>query len=111
MEQIEFDFIKSNYFRVIKADGAFGGLTPSGSIHMALYSERQAIPTKVIHKLEGGKLGPEIRERREGRQGIVREVEVDVILDPQQAVLLRDWLTDKINQYQQATDQVEVAKK
>ena len=28
--EVEFDFIKSNFFRVIKADGAFGGVAPNG---------------------------------------------------------------------------------
>ena len=51
-KELEFDFIKSNFFRVIKADGAFGGISPNGSIHMALYSERSAIPTKTFHSLE-----------------------------------------------------------
>ncbi len=98
-EEIEFDFIKSNLFRVVRADGAFGGVAPSGAIHMAIYSERQAIPTKVVHKIEGGRIGPEIPDKREGRAAIVREVEVDVVLEIQQATVLRDWLTDKINQY------------
>ena len=42
--EVEFDFIKSNFFRVIKADGAFGGVAPNGAIHMQIFSERQPIP-------------------------------------------------------------------
>jgi hypothetical protein len=101
-KEIEFDFIKSNLFRVIRADGAFGGLAPNGVVHMALYSERQPIPTKVVHTvISNTQLGPEIQEKRQGRKAIVREVEVDVTMDVGQAIVLRDWLTDKINQYQQ----------
>src|SRR5205807_2031151 len=95
------DFIKSNFFRVIKADGAFGGLTGNGSLHMALYSERSSIPTKLVHRVVDGQLGPEIREKRKGRKAIVREVEVDVTMDIAQAVLLRNWLDEKIAQFQQ----------
>ena len=68
-KEIEFDFIKSNLFRVIRGDGAFGGIAPGGAIHMSIYSERHPIPTKTVHKLEGGQLGPELRDRREGRTG------------------------------------------
>ena len=39
------DYIKSNLFRVVVADGAFGGLTPRGNIHIDFWSERRAIPT------------------------------------------------------------------
>ena len=78
--EVSFDYIKSNIFRVIHADGAFGGLAPNGNIHMALYNERQAIPTQMVYALEGIGLGPEIKGKRKGRGGLVREVEVDVIM-------------------------------
>jgi hypothetical protein len=100
LEELEFDFIKSNFFRVIKADGAFGGLTGNGSLHMALYSERNAIPTKTVHKVMAGGLGPEIREKREGRKAVVREVEIDVTMDIGVAIVLRNWLDEKITQFQ-----------
>jgi hypothetical protein len=98
--EIEFDYIKSNFFRVIRADGAWGGLSPSGAIHMAVYSERQAIPQKVIHRIKDGQLGPELTERRQTRKAIVREVEADIVFEIQQAMVLRDWLQDKIDQFQ-----------
>jgi hypothetical protein len=101
-KEIRFDFIKSNFFRVVRADGAFGGLAPNGVIHMAIYSERQPIPKSVVHSLDDGLLGPEDRSRREGRKSIVREVEVDVALDINQALVLRNWLDDKIVQYEKS---------
>jgi hypothetical protein len=107
-KEIEFDFIKSNYFRVVRADGVFGGLAPNGAVHMAVYSERQPIPQKIVHPIHGGLLGPELLEKREGRKSIVREVEVDVVLDIAQAVVLRTWLDEKINQYGQLVGPVPV---
>jgi hypothetical protein len=99
-KEIEFDFIKSNYFRVIKADGAFGGLSPTGAIHMGLYSERQPIPQKIFHSIQGNQLGPELQEKRQVRKSIVREMEVDVVMDIVQAIGLRQWLDDRIAQYE-----------
>jgi hypothetical protein len=99
-KEIEFDFVKSNFFRVIRADGAFGGVSPQGAIHMAVYSERQPIPTKTVHKFEGMQLGPEIRSKRQGRKAIVREVEADIVLELGQAIILRDWLGAKIGELQ-----------
>ena len=45
--EVAFDFIKSEYFRVIHADGALGGPTPQGLVHMAFYSERPPIPRRM----------------------------------------------------------------
>jgi hypothetical protein len=99
-KEVEFDFLKSNYFRVIRADGAFGGLSPSGAIHMGIYSERHAIPQKIFHAVENRQLGPEIVSKRQGRKSVVREMEVDVVLEITAAMVLRKWLDDRIEQYQ-----------
>jgi hypothetical protein len=45
-------------------------------------------------------MGSELREKRQVRSAIVREVEVDVAMDIMQAIVLRDWLTDKIAQFE-----------
>lgn len=105
-KEIAYDFIKSNSFRVIHGDGAFGGLTPAGNIHMGIFSERMPFPQKIVHSLEAlpdgkQKLGPEILGRREGRQAVIRELEVGVVLNVAQAIVLRKWLDDRIKQYQQ----------
>jgi hypothetical protein len=98
--EVVFEFIKSIHFRPISVDGAFGGLSPTGrSIHMTLYSERRALPKKTVHPLSlDGKLGEEIREKREVREGIIREMEVDAVMDLPTAIALRKWLTDKIQE-------------
>jgi hypothetical protein len=103
--EIEFDLIKSSLFRVIHADGAIGGASPQGNIHMALYNERRAIPTKIVHAVEDSKLGPEITSKRQGRSGMVREVEVDVVLGLEEARALQTWLADKISQIEKLIEQ------
>lgn len=93
-KEIAFKYVKSNLFRVIHADGAWGGIAPRGYIHMALYSERQAIPThSAIPFSEDGPIG---KEKFERDSSFVREVEADVVLDLATAINLRDWLSDRI---------------
>lgn len=93
--EVEFHYIKSNFFRVIRADGAIGGITPQGNVHMALFSERAAIPQKIVFGVDAaGRLGEELG--REGKNGIVREMEVDVVLDKSAAISLIKWLGEKI---------------
>ena len=95
--QVDFHYVKSPLFRVIHVDGLIGSSTPSGNIHFSLYSERPAIPTKVSNFLEtDGRLGKEVT--REGRNGFIRELDVDVNLSVQTATVLRDWLSQKIDE-------------
>ncbi|MGI0085429.1 MAG: hypothetical protein ACREBQ_10140 [Nitrososphaerales archaeon] len=95
----KFDFIKSPMFRVIHADGVFGGMTPRGSIFLSFFSERFPIPTTIVHEIRSsGELGDEIRSEREGRKSIVREVEVGVQLDLGVAKAFLLWLQQKIEE-------------
>lgn len=99
-KKISFEFIKSNFFRVVRGDGVIGGLAPNGSVHLAVYSERQPIPKKMVHFISENTVGPEIMAERESRTSIVRELEVDVVMDITQALVLRQWLDEKIKQYE-----------
>lgn len=106
--EISFDYIKSHQFRVVHVDGAFGGLSPNGrAIHMALFSERRAIPTKTVHALsETSHLGNEIREKRTQRDSFIRELEIDLVLDFDTAVNVQKWLQDKIDQMSKVKEEI-----
>ena len=95
--RVVFHYIKANAFRVIHADGAIGGITPQGAIHFALFSERPAIPQmQEFEFTETGEPGEVVNQQ--GRPGIVRELDVDVVLSQATAARLRDWLTQKIDE-------------
>lgn len=98
--EITVHYIKSNTFRVIYAEGAHGGISPSGKIQMALYNERQPIPQQTQHAVEEAgkgqlKFGKEIVEKRLGRTGIVREVEAEILLDVEGAKRIGAWLLEQ----------------
>ena len=97
-KNIEFHYIKSNGFRVVHADGVWGGATPRGYITMSFYSERFPIPRGITHELkppEQHTLGKEIA--RNIKEGLVREVEVEVMIDLEMAQSLIPWLKEKID--------------
>ncbi|KPK75620.1 MAG: hypothetical protein AMJ79_10680 [Phycisphaerae bacterium SM23_30] len=105
LKEINFDYIKSNHFRVIHVGGAHGGLGPKGNmIQMALFSERNAIPQRETYAIDEGKLG-NLKESK-GRDAIIREVEVEVLMDLNTATAIRNWLNDKIKQIEQLTSRV-----
>ena len=94
-ESIEFHYIKSNSFRVVHADGVWGGLTPRGYISMSFFSERNPIPRRITYDVTPeDMLGQETG--RDSRSGFIREVEVEVMVDLDMAKSLIRWLEDKI---------------
>lgn len=103
-EEIRFDYLKSNSFKVIHADGIFGGVSHRGTIWATFWSERGAIPTQVVHRLTpDGKLGEELLEQRAVRDAIIREAEAVVVMDLGTAKALRRWLDEKITTVEAAT--------
>jgi hypothetical protein len=98
-ERIRFHYIKSNEFRTIHVDGIHGGLTPQGLIQMAVFSERFPIPRETVHSVAEKGLGPEIRQERVSREGIVREVDVNLIMSATQARSIAKWLNGKAQEW------------
>ena len=93
-DRLEISYQKSAFFRVIHADGCFGGINPRGMVHCAFYSERNAIPRRTAIPIVDGRAGPE--EVVESRSGLVRELEVDVLMDLNTSVAFYIWLRDKM---------------
>ena len=97
---VQFHYIKSNSFRVVHTDGFIGSLTPSGYIHMASYSERPAIPQLITQRLSESGLGE--TESTTGRDGIVREIDIDLVMSLDVARSMRDWINERIDELERA---------
>jgi hypothetical protein len=96
-KQVKFDYLKSNSFRVVHADGAWGGITPTLNIFMAFFSERPPIPKQTVFEVKpDGRVGSEIQEKRDARDAIIREVEIGVQMNLAAAKALLAWLDEKI---------------
>jgi hypothetical protein len=99
LESVKFFYQKSQFFRVIHADGVMGGLTPHGLLHFGFYSERPAFPQSQVHNFspEGVMSDP---VSTEGKDGLVRELDVDVIMSRKTAIEFRDWLDTRIKEFE-----------
>lgn len=96
LPEISVHLIKANGFRVIHADGVWGGISPNANIHMSLYSERRPLPREVTYTFtDDGKLE---ETGRDTRSGVVREIEMDAVMSLDTAVSIRDWLNEKIEE-------------
>lgn len=84
LQEIEFNYLKSNQFRVIHADGAIGDETPAGKLFIAFYSERHLLPDSQTFKInEDGRLVSEVLEKRKVNSDgdVMREIEIGIMLD------------------------------
>lgn len=98
---VTFHYIKSNFFRVIHADGAWGGITPRGNLQVSFWNERAPIPKQLTQEIDAGnRLGEEIG--RKSRQGIVREVEAEIVMSLECAEVFLEWFDGKVRELRQA---------
>ena len=95
LPQVAFDYIKGNLFRVVHVDGAIGGATPNGGLHIAFFSERLPIPQREVRSVNpDGSLGG-IAESKV-RPAIVREIDFDIIMSLPVAEGLVSWLQERV---------------
>ena len=104
---VTFKFTESQHHRVIHVDGAWGGITGQGLIHMDLFSEYKSPPDSVRVQLEDGKLPKELT--RIGGEEITREREVTAMLNLRTAVAIRGWLNQKIDELAALSEEAERA--
>jgi len=108
-ETITFHYLKNPAFRTLFAHGASVGGTTRGEVVLTPYIERVPIPTQAVHELsdvteEGGvmrvKVGNQLSQV--GREGIIREMDVSIILPPAIAEEVGRLLLAKAKEARQA---------
>ncbi len=93
VKAIEIHQQKSNFFRVVHADGAWCSVNAWQNIHMTFFSERYPIPSKVFFDLnDKGVVVGENVSKREIKKDWFREMEVDVVLSLDAARQVRETL-------------------
>jgi len=111
-DSLAFHWIKTSDFRTVHVDGAFGGLAPKGRlIHMAVYSERWPIPRQTEYESKDGRVDFAKEVSRIVREGIVREVEVNLVFDVETAESMVVWLTQRIKDAKKQEAELNKAKK
>lgn len=109
--EITFHFNKSKHFRVIHVDGAIGNLTPRGLIFVSLYSERGSLPDFIKQDVQpDGRLSSEQRPHIKS-EGIMREMEVGLMVDMRTAKEIITWLTQLVNQGEQLIETIRAKEK
>jgi hypothetical protein len=99
--EVEYHYIKSNYFRVIYVEGAYGGINPRGQVYFSVFNERNAIPRRSTVKLEPGAAKNEFKVAApekviDTRGGVVREVEAEIVMTLDSARVFHRWLGEHL---------------
>ena len=99
--QVEFLMQTSNFHRVIRVDGAWGGVVPQAGIQMSVFSEIRPFPSSETYKLDddGKTLLPFIKNTGKSNP-IAREIEATLLITPRVAKSIAEWLLDKVEQYE-----------
>ena len=99
--QLPIHFIKGSNFRVIHASGVWYGGDSQQNLHLTFFNERNPIPKTLVVNLneQGAVLGEDI-SKRESKMGVIREMEVDVILSLPAAMELHKTLGENLKAIQ-----------
>jgi hypothetical protein len=105
--KLRIEYHKSQSFRVIHADGVYGGTSPRLQLFIAFYSERFPIPKVLTYETSAsGAPEQEIIAERESKEGIFREVEIGVVLDINAAKGFAAWLNEQVTALEKRREQV-----
>lgn len=103
-KQVELEYIKNTIAPVLHIDGAVGGVTPHGSVYLALFSEHAKTPDKAIIKVDAE---GRPREAPRGRSEWVRDVAVEVTMSYEVAVAVRDLINGHVERIRQRLEEAE----
>ncbi|MDX2260698.1 MAG: hypothetical protein SFU84_03265 [Gemmatimonadales bacterium] len=101
-QSVTFKFERSEAYRNIHVDGAWGGVTAHRLIHMELFSEFQPPPREAKYTLhEDGRLDEHSRIEA---GSVTRELEVGAFMNVHVARALVAWLEEKIKQLDELSE-------
>jgi hypothetical protein len=96
-EKVKIHYIKTPQFRNIFISGVYGGgALGINKIYMGLFSDRMPFPQITVSNVENGMVTSENNSEKISKDGIIRDVEANVILDLATAKILVNWLQEKI---------------
>jgi hypothetical protein len=96
-QKIGVSYQQSPFFRVIHADGAYGGLAPNGHIHITFYSEGPARPQRSTLEVAAGRIPVETPTESPKGQ-LFRELEASVVMDVNTGAAFYRWFSSKLDE-------------
>lgn len=95
-KKVKFVFKKSEGHQIHYVNGAFGGITPRGDVLYHLFFEHRGLPAEEEMTLEEGELKPQEKDLADIE--IIRDLKVGIIMTPEQAENLANWLLSRVDE-------------
>ena len=96
-KKVKFVFKKSEGYQIHYVNGAFGGITPRGDVLYHLFFEHRDLPTEEEMTIEEDKkLKPQEKDLADIE--IIRDLKVGIIMTPEQAENLANWLLSRVDE-------------
>jgi hypothetical protein len=92
MPEIKIKFTKARDYKIIPATGAWGGISPQGEVVFDFYVEKLESPETLRIKVEPNRPVEELERLGEVP---VREAQIGVVLRPDIAHSIGQWLIEK----------------
>jgi len=106
-QTMKYIYTKSDDYKIIYANGIYGGITLQGELCFDLFQEYRPGVKEEIHKIEkDGRIGDRINLESEidGQQPdqavMIRERKIGITMSIDQARSFVQWMTSKINNYE-----------
>lgn len=103
--EITFDFTRSADFRVVHANGVWGGAMPTQEVGMAFFVDRTPFPISMTQAIEDGRVGTEVA-RVQANERVEREIQIEVRISLSTARAMREWLGVHIHALEEAADAI-----
>lgn len=107
-QTFEIIFTRASDYQVIPATGAWGGLSPSGEVVFDLYVEKRQNPERLEIETIEGKLTKETRHP--DPQPFIREAQIGVVLRPDIAKVIGEFLIDLADKAKASIEKKEAGK-
>lgn len=96
-QQIKIKYVIPDNMHDCYVNGAYGGISQRGEIHIHFYSERVPIPKSVTYTIdEQNKTLVQNGEAYDFGGDVLRLIQSSIVMDINTAISIRDWLDDKI---------------
>ena len=93
VKRVNVRYTAAKEYRRLAATGAYGGVNPQGEIVFDFYVEHRELPDSFV--LEVSEDGPSKETKHDGQIGFVRERQVGIVLRPDLALTIGNWLIDQ----------------
>ncbi len=101
MKEIKVKYEKHPDYRMLPVGGAFGSINPQGMVVCDFYLERFPTPDKTTLVIDESTGNLDETKSNEDDKLLVRELSVGIVMQPDIARLIGEWLIKKSDEYNQ----------